>query len=188
VKRSGFRAGMSAVALIGCVSCGGGPPGRAAVAPPAAQPPTLGDATLDSPNLRVQLLEVTRVGPELLAVTLAITNRDQAGAVTLGTTFSAAPADFDSLADVYLIDDAREKRYFVLRDARGRVAGSQGIGAIEPGGRRVVWARFAGPPAGVKQITVQVPHLQPFRNVTIAESAVRDRPTPAGTARPGPSY
>jgi hypothetical protein len=192
---AGGRAAAVGAVLLALAACGPGASvdrtaGRPAQPSPAQEPAVLGEAGLDSPNLRVQLLEVKRVGPELLSVTLAVVNRDRAAAVTLGATFSAATADFDSLADVYLIDEPRAKKYFVLRDRDGRAVGSQGIGAIEAGGRRTVWARFAGPPAGVERITVKVPHLPAFRNVAIAHPPGGYAPPagPAGTARPGPSY
>ena len=165
-----------ALALAGAACAPGGrealPAGVSATsAAPAAKPAPvkpLAEARIDNPRLRVRLIEVKRVGPEVLAVTLLLSNPDLSAAVVPGPAFAAAPADAGSIADVTLIDEARSKKYFVMRDDQGRAACSQGIEAIPPGEELSVWARFPGPPAGIKRISVQISRLATFRDVPIS--------------------
>ena len=136
-------------------------------------PRPLGEAWIDSPRLRVQLMEVQRVGPDVIAVSLVVTNRDQSRAVALGSTFAAGAGDEDSIADVFVLDEGHHKKYFVLRDGQGRPACSRGAGPMAPGEQRTLWCRLSGPSAGVDSITVVVPHAAPFSHVAIAPQAGR---------------
>ena len=70
--------------------------------------------------------------------------------------------------------DENNKKYEVLKDDKDAYLGSVASGYtywwgenIEPGASRMVWMRFAPPPAGVKVVTVQVGTMDPFEDVRI---------------------
>lgn len=124
--------------------------------------------------LTVQITGITRDGPEVLEIAVTLVNTDTVG-VRPGDTF--AGDDHDSIAGIYLLDEERQRKFFVMRETDGRPKCTTGIGEIAPGERRAMSARFPAPGPGAGQVTVVVPHLPPFRQV----------PFP-GTPAPGPSY
>jgi hypothetical protein len=161
-------------AVCGPASSGGQADGHSAapLAPALpAHPAPLGEARLDSPKLVVRLTEVTRTASDGLTVSFDVSNPDPISPVSLGATFAASPSDTGSLADTYLFDEAHQKKYFVMRDDRGRAACSQDVGTLPAGHERKVWCRFPGPPDSVARISIGVPRLPMFRAVAISAPA-----------------
>jgi hypothetical protein len=122
----------------------------------------------------VQVVDIRRVSPEEVTVTFALVNPDGRHAVAPGRAFAAGDADGESMAGVSLLDEAGQKRYFVLRDVEGKPLCSGPIGPIPPGGQQTTCVRFPAPPEGVRAITVQVPHAAPFRNVPLPDARHRN--------------
>jgi hypothetical protein len=170
-----------AVAVTACSTASSGvQPGErsttAPASPPPARPAPLAEGRLAGPKLIVRLTKVTRSAPDVLTLSFAVSNADPAVTVSLGAIFAAAETDIDSMAGAYLLDEAHQKKYFVLRGDHGRPACREGVGPIPAGQERVVWCRFPGPSRGVSRITVSVPHLPMFRNMPISGPAGdRDR-------------
>lgn len=133
---------------------------------PASPPSSSGGAVLGShqtkwPGVVVELTELVRKGNTLYAK-LRFTN---------GGTKEMRP-DF-YYRDTYALDE-NNKKYEVLKDDKDAYLGSVASGYtywwgenIDPGASRMVWMRFAPPPAGVKVVTVQVGTMDPFEDVRI---------------------
>lgn len=132
----------------------------------ASPPSSSGGAVLSShqtkwPGVVVELTELVRKGNTLYAK-LRFTN---------GGTKEIRP-DF-YYRDTYVLDETN-KKYEVLKDDKDAYLGSVASGytywwgeSIDPGASRMVWMRFAPPPAGVKVVTVQVGTMDPFEDVPI---------------------
>ena len=170
VIRAGVVLGVAGGLAFGCQ----GPESAAESAadrPPAGaapSPPPISKGTTDAPRIRVLLTSVERDAAEAVTVGFLLVNPDPLSPVRIGTRFAARPADGESLSGVHLVDEAGMKKYFVLRDDQGRADCTSGLGEIPPAGRVDASIRFPAPSAGVGRITVQVPHLAPFRSVPIA--------------------
>lgn len=142
----------------------------AEVATPAAEvaspPSSSGGAVLALhetkwPGVVVELTDLTRKGNTLYAK-LRFTNK---GAKEIRPDFY--------YRDTYVLD-GNNKKYEVLKDEKGAYLGSVASGYtywwgenIDPGASRMVWMRFAPPPAGARVVTVQVGTMDPFEDVPI---------------------
>ena len=132
----------------------------------AEPPPSSGSAVLAMhetkwPGVVVELTELTRKGNTLYAK-LRFTNKGD----------KEIRPDF-YYRDTYVLDE-NNKKYEVLKDEKDAYLGSVASGStywwgenIDPGASRMVWMRFAPPPAGVRVVTVQVGTLDPFEDVAI---------------------
>jgi hypothetical protein len=173
-RASRFRLAVAVLALVaaivgtGCDRKAAGASAAPEAAPVPKKAAALGEGRLDNLPLIVRVTEVKRVGPDAMLVSLLLLNPDQTKSVAVGSAFAADEADAGSLADLYLLDEARRKKFFILRDDPGGPASSRDVIEVPAGAERAVWARFPAPPSGVQQITVQVPHLPPFRNLPIS--------------------
>jgi hypothetical protein len=146
-------------------------------APAAARGPLAAAATSVG-HLRVDILEVVRLGDPTLEVRFSATNTAKDGApFDLASHFATAPGDSGTVADVHLVDAASRRKYFVIRDARGRPACSEAVRPIPPGETRLLWARFLAPPPHVSRIGVQVPLVPAVLDVPID-------PAPAAAGAP----
>lgn len=164
------------VALAGCA------PEAPAGPVPGDEPPgpaALAEAASDVPHLRVALLDVVRVSAGIVEVRFALSAAADAPATTpIASYLSSAPADAGSIADVFLVDEAAQKKYFVVRDAARRPVSSRDLDPLPPGASRVLWTRVAAPPPDVHTVGVQIPRVPLFSQVPIAP-----RPPADGTAR-----
>ncbi len=167
---------LLAVAVLACVGPDI-PTGAAEDVPPA--PAALAEASADVPHVSVRLLEVTRVSEGAIEVRFSVDCAADAPApVPIAELFASAPADAGAVADVFAVDEAAGKKYFVVRDAGGRPVGSRDLDPIPPGASRVLWTRLGAPP-GATTVTIQVPHAPPFAGMPIAG------PRPADSQRTG---
>ncbi len=78
--------------------------------------------------------------------------------------------------EVSLLDTAGGKKYEVLKDEKGGYIASNRSGwndrwsASIPGGQsQTVWMKFPAPPTNVKTITLQLPKMAPFDDLTIQD-------------------
>ncbi len=142
----------------------------AQAATPAAEPAMLsssaGGAVLAVhetkwPGVVVELTELSRKGSTLYAK-MRFTNKG---------TKEIRPEFY--YRDTYVLDE-NNKKYEVLKDEKDAYLGSVASGytywwaeSIDPGASRMVWMRFAPPPAGVRAVTVQVGTMDPFEDVRI---------------------
>jgi hypothetical protein len=172
--------------IAACSAPGGGPRSER---PPASEKPlaapkarpVLAEADRASPRVRVQVTEVFSSGPEAITVKLRLLNPDRTAAVTIGDAFADMPGDTGSISGVYLIGAAGRKKSFVFRDDQGQPECSAGLGPLPPGGEIEAWGRYPAPDPGATRVTVQVPGLAGFRDLTVAAP-------PRGTGSAGPSY
>jgi hypothetical protein len=177
----------SAFFLAGCSAPGSelpnSPPAAPKTAAPAAAPAVLAEATCPNPNVRVQVTEVARSGPQSITVRFKLLNPGRHAPVAIGGAFADAgePRDAGSLAGIFVVDATGRRKLFVLRDEVGQPQCSTGLDSIPPGGQVEAWARFPVPAPGAVRLTVQVPGLPPFRDLPVADP-------PRGTAPGGPSY
>lgn len=166
----------AAAGLLLAAACGSAdePPDPA----PAAAPGPLASATTSNGDLRVAILEVVRVGDSSVEVRFGVTNTAKDGMpFDLAGHFAAGPGDGGTVADVHLVDAESRKKYFVIRDGRGRPACSEAVRPIAPGDTRTLFARFLAPPPRVSRIGVQIP-LVPV----VLEVPISPAPSMAGSA------
>lgn len=172
-----LAAGLGVLTL----ACAPSAPGQADSPGPApaakTEPAPLAEARLPGSPLTLQITGVTRSGPEVLEVAFALVNAGAAAAPPPRGAPGAGPGHDEWLAASYLIDEERQKRFYVMRDAGGRPAVAPGPAEIAPRGRQIASARFPAPGPEDGRITVVVPGLAPFRGI----------PFP-GTAATGKSY
>ncbi|MFH9571217.1 hypothetical protein ACH4MG_11785 [Streptomyces sp. NPDC017454] len=62
-----------------------------------------------------------------------------------------------SLGGATLVDSAKKKRYYVLRDTDGRPLTTTDMPRIKPGAAIPVFMQFPAPPAGTGEVTFQLP-------------------------------
>lgn len=78
---------------------------------------------------------------------------------------------FDSYYDLslaYLIDDASQMKYEVMKDAAGKSLASLLINkSIEKGQSIALYAQFTAPPETTKTVTIILPMVQPFTGVRL---------------------
>lgn len=150
-----------------------GQPPRPAVNPPAAARPVLAEAVCDAPRVRVQVTEIVRTGAEAVSITFRLSNPDKTSPVSIGDAFADVPGDAGSLSGIYVVDEERRKKLFVLRDGQEQPQCSTGLGDIAPGGAVEGWGRYPMPGFGAARLTVQVPRLPAFRDLPITEPPAR---------------
>jgi len=155
---------------LACAACMRQGEPAASVATPAPRlSHALAEATSDVPNLLVRVLEVRRTGPDVVTVALELVNTGAPGqTLALGSIFAADPRDAGSLADMFLLDEAGQRKYYLLRDGADRPRCSIETASLVPGEPRAVWASFPAPPAGVSRLTVCLPHVPPMRGVPVS--------------------
>ena len=147
---------------------------KAAAAGSKPKVPVLAVATSEWPYLSVEVLEARRVSATRLTLTLAFVNGSRAAEqVIFGSNFAEAPAERDTIADVYLVDPAAQRKYYILRDRDARALCSSAIPAVAAGERRVLTASFPAPPPSTTTIGIRIPHVAPIDQVPIAEVVAR---------------
>lgn len=185
-RRPAVRAAIAAgaVVAIAAAACAGQEASDASadLGPEVATSP--GEARSDVPHLQVRLIEVTRVGEGALDVRFALRCAPDAPApLPIGELLASSPADAGTVADVFAVDEASGKRYFVVRDVERRPVGSRELDPIAPGASRVLWTRLAAPPRAAATVTILVPRTPPFTGVPIVDPKGRDRLPPAEPPR-----
>jgi len=164
------RSSLALLVALACAACSRQGEPAAPVATPAPGPPhALAEAAADVPYLLVRVLEVRRTGPDVVTVAMELVNTGAPSrTVALGSIFAADPRDAGSVADMFLLDESGQRRYYLLRDAADRPRCSILAAGLVPGEPRAVWASFPAPPPGVSRLTVCLPHVPPMRGVPIS--------------------
>lgn len=86
-----------------------------------------------------------------------------------GYNFGSRGDDYNSMADVYLLDPVGSIKYDVSRDANGRPICSVGLKPLNPKGRIKLWVKFLVPQDKVPvKMTVVIPHFEPIENVPVS--------------------
>ena len=67
----------------------------------------------------------------------------------------------------YLIDEANQKKYFIVHDAEGNPSCSGIFSEAAPNSQTILWAEFPLPPDDVQKINIVVPTFQPMEDVPI---------------------
>lgn len=133
----------------------------------------IAEADAEWPGHVAQLLGLTRTGEGILELRFAIANRGPDGTVTdLGAALGTGPGDEGTVADVYLVDPVKQKKYFVLRDAEGRALCSRDVEPLASGGRAEFWARFPAPADDTSSVDVYVPRAPAFVGVPVPSPTV----------------
>lgn len=80
------------------------------------------------------------------------------------------------LGEAYVMDANAGKKYQVLKDEKGTYIGALRPGYtdrwfeyIKEGEQATIWMKFPAPPPEVKVVTLQVPGVSPFEEVTIQD-------------------
>jgi hypothetical protein len=78
--------------------------------------------------------------------------------------------------EVYLMDLAAGKKYEVLKDEKGSYIAALKSGwnnrwyqRLAPGQTFTLWMKFPAPPPEVKSVTLQIPGMPPFEDLTIQD-------------------
>ena len=70
---------------------------------------------------------------------------------------------------VYLMDEANQKKYFLLKDANGECICNAAGDHISPNMSRISWFKFPAPPPEVEEISIVLPLSVPFEDVPIKD-------------------
>lgn len=114
-------------------------------------------------DVEVSLLQVKRTTGDTVTVKWKYKNRGD------------KPARIPALVsdELYLVDAANKKKYFVIKDEKGQwVAGSaHGYHSVDikEGASFPMWAKFPAPPAKTEKITVYLPGVAPMEDVPISQ-------------------
>jgi hypothetical protein len=78
--------------------------------------------------------------------------------------------------ETYLLD-ADNKKYEVLKDEQGTYLAALRSGykdrwyeSLQPGASQTIWVKFSAPPTTIKTVSLQLPGIQPFEELTIQEA------------------
>jgi hypothetical protein len=122
----------------------------------------LGVGDNDVSGVQVALLDVRRTSGDTVTVKWQYrnTNSDKANVREIYSNYAAT--------DAYVLDPVNKKKYMVLRDATNEpIAEKHDSSELAPGQRITSWAKFPAPPPDVTKVTVAIPHVAPFEDVTI---------------------
>lgn len=134
---------------------------------PPSTPP-IAEVEAAWPDHVVQLLGLRRVSPGILEVRFAVANgRADGDSTDIAGRLAAGPGDEGTVADVFLLDTDRRKKYFVLREADGRPVCSRDLEPLAPGARVELWARFPAPAESTESVDVHVPGAPAFASVAL---------------------
>ncbi len=134
----------------------------------ASAPTVVAEHQAEDAQLRVQILELERVGANVLRLHFAFVNDSPANEVVeFGAAFAPEAGDADSVAGVHLVDVPRQKKYFVLRETSGQPLCSRDLVPLAPGDRVELWATFPAPSQEAEAIMVVIPTVRPFEAIPI---------------------
>ncbi len=134
----------------------------------APSTPPIAEVDADWADHVVQLLGVHRVSPGILEVRFAVLNTRSDGDPTdIGLHLASGPGDEGTVADVFILDPDRRKKYFVLREADERAVCSRDLQPLAAGQRVELWARFPAPAETTIAVDVHVPGAPAFTSVTL---------------------
>jgi hypothetical protein len=127
-------------------------------------------------GVAVELLSVQRTSGDTLTLKWRYRNKSSEPK-KLGESFTGMgwSEPYSLVYDAYVVDAANKTKYPVLKDTSGHLI------AGKHAGRKVVvlkaketlstWAKFPAPPPATKKVTVFIPGVEPFEDVTIQAAA-----------------
>jgi hypothetical protein len=122
----------------------------------------------DPTGLRIDVLDVGRPARDIVEIRLALTNRDAARRIDIRDRFAGAPSEEGTLSGAVLTVAGGARRYYVLRDDRGRPACSHDLGSLAPGERREAFVRFGSPSRDASTIGLQLKGLPAIEGLDLA--------------------
>jgi len=136
---------------------------------PAPAPKWLATTEGEYPRITAAVQELKR-GPNTLMLKLVMINDSGnfRGGLSFDDERNIGGNSSSSISGVHLIDEANNKKYFVVKDSEGDCICSRRIEGIQPWSQKVVWAQFTAPPDEVQKITVEIPHFPPMQDVPIS--------------------
>ncbi|ALV39262.1 hypothetical protein [Streptomyces sp. CdTB01] len=163
---------ITAGLVLGAAACSDGSPQQdralAAASDAGSSAPRPQEGRAGAPLAELQ-------GQNGLALTITSAERDPAGYLTVrgalkndGAELTVVPAELrgnelevlrtgPSLAGATVVDFARSKRYYVLRDTDGRPLTTTGLSTLKAGESVRVFMQFPAPPASTTTVGFQLP-------------------------------
>lgn len=120
-------------------------------------------------DLQLDIYALERVGDDLLRLRFDVTNNSSENFI-LGYILSGE-MDEDSGADISLIDNVNQQRYFSYRQSDDRCFCNSLDGNLESGSTEQLWVIFPEPPDNLESMTVVTPATPPISDVPITESS-----------------
>lgn len=117
--------------------------------------------------MRLDVLELSLVSPDVLEVRFALTNVHPSQALALDDMLAEHPGEAGSVSAAFVVSDTRQAKYFVVRDSAGKPACSDDIRQLAAGERREGWARFSAPGGPGTRITLQMKGFPPAPGLAI---------------------
>ena len=131
----------------------------------AATGTVIAHADGETPGTRVDIYELKRTSGDTVTLKFAFVNN---GTKELGGyDFAKAANDYDTVADVHLLEPTERTQYSVMRDPDHKCVCSTGVG-VKQGEQKHYWAKFPAPPAASTKLTVVVPHFEPVEDVPVS--------------------
>jgi|GEM_PF-186184 len=119
------------------------------------------------PGIKVDITELKFSDGVITLRFVMINESDQK--LDFGYKFGARGNDYNTMADVYLLDPVGSIKYDVGRDANGRPLCSVGLNPLAPKGRIKLWVKFLVPQdKAPAKMTVVIPHFEPIENVGVS--------------------
>ena len=125
-------------------------------------------------GVEVALLSVTRISDGSITVKWQYRNKTNEPKL-LGEAFKGMGSSeaYSLIWDAYLTDIRNNTKYPVLKDTRGEPVGSAHAGrkvvTLKPKQTLNQWAKFRTPPKDTTKISVYIPGVQPFEEVSITD-------------------
>jgi hypothetical protein len=141
--------------------------------PPApksgSQPSSAVLATTDGelPDIRIEVQELKRTSGGTITLKFAVIN-DSGHKFFLGGKLGGLSYGYN-VSGVDLVDAGGKKKYLVILYSEKKFLCSTIEREIEPKSRLKVYAKFSAPPEDVKKITIEIPHFNPMKHVSISQ-------------------
>lgn len=127
---------------------------------------------LDGSSFTVQVLELRRTSGNMLLLRMNITNTSGKD-ISPGYDFTKERSwDFNvgAISGVYVVDANAQKKYEVMRDAKGTALASKIDPALKPNETREVYVQLPAPPATTQRLTIYFPKTtSPIFDVPITQ-------------------
>lgn len=138
------------------------------IAAPAAT--VIGSTEGELSDVRIDITQFRRDPGGTVTLRLVLVNNSSSNVGLAGHWLGdgSVRSDYAAVGAIHLIDPLNKKKYFVVRDADQTCVCSREVGAIEPGKKANLWAKFAAPPADVQRMTIVVPHFTPIDEVPLS--------------------
>lgn len=109
--------------------------------------------------------DVARSG-DLLTLEIQLTNLED-GSLTSGSSFTASVRD-NNVTGITLVDGRNKKRYLPAKDSAGTCLCSKAYVSLDKGGSTILSATYAGPPADVDTLSVELPGFGMFADLPVS--------------------